>query len=631
MCGIAGTYRLHKSEFKSENSIHSAISNLKHRGPDDHSNIRLETKGGVLDLGHTRLAIIDLSESGCQPMSAGNGRYTITFNGEIYNYKELREELVLAGYQFNTETDTEVLIHCWDFWGESCLRKLKGMFAFAIFDATNERLWLVKDAFGIKPLYYFMDNDELAFSSEIPALIKMLSKKPDYNMTSCYNYLVFGTYDQSEETFFEGIKKLQPGSMMSVDLSKDDIECNQWRWWNPSIEEDKNISFKQAVDRVREQFLENIHLHLRSDVPLGAALSGGIDSSSVVCSMRKLYPDMPIHTFSYIAKGSDVDEENWVDKVNKYVGAIPHKIEFTSDDLILDLDDLIETQGEPFSSTSIYAQYRVFKKVREEGITVSLDGQGADELLAGYNGYPISRFKSLVERKEFKRLLQLMKSWKRNHQASTPKVIKYLRSALVSDNLRDLADRMGRKPSAEWINFGELESRNIDLNQKPNSFSTDGRERRLSETLRNALTHQSLQTLLRHGDRNSMRWSVESRVPFLTTEFAEYILQLPENYLLSDKGETKFVFREAMRGIVPDEILDRQDKIGFSTPENEIISGIKENLKESIEPLREMPFLDIKNLEKEVVAVMDYKKQSKLRLWNLFNLSRFISIAKENY
>lgn len=631
MCGIAGTYRLHHSQSGSMGTIHSAIRNLQHRGPDGKGSSTFKTKGGVLELGHTRLSIIDLSAGGQQPMTARNDRYTITYNGEIYNYKELRDELVMAGYTFHTETDTEVLIQCWHHWGKDCLSKVKGMFAFAIYDLKFQCLWLVRDAFGIKPLFYFSNKNELAFASEIPALTEILSKKPDFNMKSCYDYLMFGSYDQSEETFFEGIKKLQPGFIISIDLSKGDIKFKPLRWWNPSIKEDKNISFKQAVKGLRERFLSNICLHLRSDVSLGAALSGGIDSSAVVCSMRKLYPHMPIHTFSYIARGTDVDEEKWVDLVNNHIGAIPYKIEFTPDELISDLDDLIKTQGEPFSSTSIYAQYRVFKRVREEGITVTLDGQGADELLAGYNGYPISRFRSLIESREFKRLIALMKHWKINHGGSTSQVVKYMRSALVSEQLRDLADNMGRKPSASWLNYDALEDHNIEFNQKPPSVSIEGRKRRLAETLRSELTHQSLQTLLRHGDRNSMRWSVESRVPFLTTDIAEYVLKLPEHYLLSDCGETKHVFREAMRGIVPDAVLDRQDKIGFRTPEKEIIHGIKDSLKDSLDSLSYMPFLDLNKLRAELNDVLDGKRESQLRIWNLFNLSRFISINKQNH
>lgn len=633
MCGIAGKYWVNiNSEPMKTASIHSAIRVMQHRGPDDSGDHMISTPAGTLELGHTRLSIIDLSQNGHQPMSLCESRYTITFNGEIYNYRELREELIQAGYSFNTGTDTEVLVYSWDHWGLNCLIKFKGMFAFAICDSKLQKLWLVTDAFGIKPLCYYSDHRVLAFASEIPALLNILPKRPEFNMQSCYNYLLFGIYDTNEESFFEGIKKLQPGHYLSVDLSKKKIEFEVQRWWNPSTIENCEISFEEAAKQVRQLFLSNIRLHLRSDVPLGAALSGGIDSSAVVCAMRALYPDMPIHTFSYIARGSKVDEEKWVDLVNHHIGAIPHKIEFTPFDLISDLDDLIRTQGEPFSSTSIYAQYRVFKKVREEGITVTLDGQGADEMLAGYNGYPISRFKSLIESRQYKRLYKLIKHWKVTHNCSTSKVVKYLRSAIVSDKLRDLADKMGSKPSANWLNYDYLIDQQILFKHRPfYSLSNDNSGRRLSEALRNALTWQSLQALLRHGDRNSMRWSIESRVPFLTPDLAEYILQLPEHYLLSDNGETKSIFRASMRGIVPDAILDRQDKVGFETPEKEIIYSIKGQILESLDPLANLPFINIHHLRKELTSVLNVNSRSSLRIWHLFNLSRFIALTKENY
>lgn len=630
MCGITALYRI-KEHADEVRRIAQSMEKLSHRGPDDCGKSVNETGKGVLSMGHTRLSIIDLSASGQQPMDSENGRYRIIFNGEIYNYRELRDELRQQGYRFNTETDTEVLIYCWDCWGISCLDKLKGMFAFILYDRKTNKLWVVRDAFGIKPLFYHQNSKGFSFSSEVPSLLKLLDEKPAFNMQSCYDYLMFGQYDNNCETFYEGIKQLLPGYYLSLDLGETPQSPKPVCWWKPTLRENSQISFKKAAEEIREQFIENIRLHLRSDVPLGAALSGGIDSSAVVCVMRYLYPEMPIHTFSYIARNSNADEERWIDLVNNHVHAIPHKIEFAPEDLISDLDDLIRTQGEPFSSTSIYAQYRVFKKVRDEGITVTLDGQGADELLAGYDGYPISRFKSLIETRDFKHLYELIKHWKTVHNRSAAQVVTYLRSALVNEQLRDFSEKMGRRPSANWLKYDFLNEQQITLNHRPPALSSEGKGRRLSEALREALTHQSLQALLRHGDRNSMRWSIESRVPFLTTDFAEYILQLPENYLLSDRGETKHIFREAMRGIVPDAILDRQDKIGFQTPEKEILHTINGQILESIEPLSCLPFLDTDQLRAELKKELNGKKTSRLRVWHLFNLSRFISLSEESF
>lgn len=629
MCGLAGTF-LHNSCRSEgiEKQIESFTEKLSHRGPDDRGYEIIKIGQGELHLIHTRLSILDLSSLGHQPMSTIDGRLTIIFNGEIYNYKELRDELVRKGLQFRTQTDTEVLLQAWSYWGEETIHKLNGMFSFVIVDRRESLIWCVRDAFGIKPFYYSMDENRFRFASEIPALLEMYPKKPPYNIQSCYNYLMFGMYGQGIETFYEGIEQLPAGHLLKLDLKQPRYNPVAKKWWNPSLREHSQISFQEASEKIRSLFLENIRLHLRSDVPLGAALSGGIDSSAVVCSMRKLYPDMPIHTFSYIPAGSDANEEKWIDLVNERVGAIPHKIEFTSEELLQDLDDLIQTQGEPFSSTSIYAQYRVFKKAKESGITVTLDGQGADELLAGYDGYPIPRFRSLLERREYRTLWKVADSWKKRHGRTYRELTRYMRSALVTDDLRDLTDKMGRKPKMEWLNLSYLQESNLRLNHRPVKLQANGKGRRLTEALYNSLTVESLGALLRHGDRNSMRWSVESRVPFLTTNFAEYLFKLPENFLMSDSGQTKHLFREAMRGIVPDLILDRQDKIGFQTPEKEIISEIGKQVMESVGSLEVLPFLNMNKLKQELEKTLQGEAKQPLRVWHLYNMSRFIHLGQ---
>lgn len=626
MCGIAGIFTNHQDPVSSMQAVREAMKCLQYRGPDDEGTAQMETGSGQLSLGHTRLSIIDLSEQGRQPMNSLSGRYSISFNGEIYNYKELRQILRKDGHSFNTDTDTEVLINCWEKWGVHCLKKLKGMFAFVLYDRETQRLWVVRDAFGIKPLYYYSSDKIFAFASEIPALLKLLPENPEFNQQRCYDYLMFGRYDHTDETFFNGINQLQPGHYFSMDLSGEPSITEPIKWWWPDISEKRDISYQDAVVQVRNMFLENITMHLRSDVPLGAALSGGIDSSAVVCAMRWLKPDMPIHTFSYIASGSHYNEEKWVDIVNQKVGAVPHKVSFSPDEMLRDLENLIQTQGEPFGSTSLYAQYRVFQKARECGITVTLDGQGADELLAGYDGYPIPRIKSLLERREFGKLIRFIREWKEMTGSSNRLILKYLRSALVNSEIREMANRFGRKPNAGWVNYNSPTMKGINLNPTPPVRTEDGDKRRLVEALREAVTNQSLAALLRHGDRNSMRWSVESRVPFLTTDFAEYLLQLPEEYLISDRAVTKNIFREAMRGIVPDQILDRRDKIGFQTPENSIFKSIKPEILDSIKYLEYLGFIDVNKLKKDVKSAIESNEGSKIRVWPIFNLAKFIEL-----
>src|SRR5690606_28349805 len=368
MCGIAGGWW--KEAGQLEARLAGALEKIRYRGPDDRGYELYPMGDSVVALGHTRLSILDLSSAGHQPMLSADKRFSIVFNGEIYNYRELRTELQGLGHCFVSDSDTEVLLAAWMQWGQACLVRLIGMFAFVVLDRQAGTLTCVRDAFGIKPFFYAAQGGgEFYFASEMPALKELLPGKPTLDWQRAYDYLVHGDYDSGTGTFFEGIRHLLPGHLFIVDLKGERV-AEPERWWAPRIVERTDLSFASATELVREQFLQNIRLHLRSDVPLGAALSGGIDSSAVVCAMRHVEPDLPIHTFSYIAAGSEMSEEVWVDRINAHVGAVPHKISVGSDELVRDLDSMILAQGEPFGSTSIYAQYRVFQLARESGVTV---------------------------------------------------------------------------------------------------------------------------------------------------------------------------------------------------------------------------------------------------------------------
>lgn len=634
MCGLLGHYSCCSVENAAalQSRLLDAQRLLHHRGPDD---LGLETfsvsRGaeaipGLLSLGHTRLSIIDLSPGGHQPMHSNDGRYTIVFNGEIYNYRELRAELTTAGYTFHTDSDTEVLLAVWAHWGISGLRRLTGMYAFAVYDRQDESLTLVRDAFGIKPLFYSLHEASFSFASEVPALLKLLPSKPALDLQQAYDYLVYGRYDDKVRTFYQGVAHLLPGQWLRVDL-KTLHASDPERWWWPSIEERTDLSFEDSAVQLREMFLNSVRLHLRSDVPLGAALSGGVDSSAVVCAMRHLEPEMPIHTFTYVARGSLIDEERWADIVNQHVGAVAHKVVVEPQELGEDLDDMIRAQGEPFGSTSIYAQYRVFKAAREAGITVTLDGQGADEVLAGYNGYPSDAVHSLLDRHRYVEVVRFLNRWAKWPGRGYHRAFIMFMQVLVPDALRGLAYRtMGRTPMPSWLNIDYLSENGVRLHPPTKRKSSgDVRGRRLAGILRESLTGHGLASLLRHGDRNSMRWSVESRVPFLTIEIAEFLLRLPESYLLGPDGETKRVFRAAMRGIVPDEILDRRDKIGFQTPEQEWLWDQRKEIDQWLSESETLPFIDTSESLKEVVRILNGENTFKSHAWALINFCRWAS------
>jgi asparagine synthase (glutamine-hydrolysing) len=568
MCGILGGWH-HGNSF-SENTIHSALNEMHHRGPDDRGyeifNIRNES---ILMLGHTRLSILDLSEAGHQPMSSSNNRFNIVFNGEIYNYKELRNKLKQQGCKFYSGTDTEVLLSAWEFWGADCLNMLTGMFAFTVFDKKLNTLTSVRDGFGIKPFYYAIKDGSYFFASELNALFSLSNYKKEICNQKAYDYLVRGEYDNDELSFFDGIKHLLPGSLIEFNLNSGKIERIE-KWHVFETREVENLSFGQAAEALRFQFLENINLHLRSDVPLGAALSGGIDSSAVVCAMRYLNPHTEINTFSYIAKGSPVSEEYWIDLVNDHVSANANKVIADSKDFIEDIDTLINLQGEPFGSTSIYASYRVFRLAKEKGITVTLDGQGADELLAGYRGYPIERMKSFIDTNDLRGLLYFVKNWSNWPGRSFSDSLKCLGYSIAPKHLSHTLENLflrDRTPS--WLDKNFLSDIDANANFKIDGKTSEFHGRNVINRLVTSLQQNGIPQLLRHADRNSMEFSVESRVPFLTKSMADMTLTLPEKYLISNEGETKSVFREAMRDIVPDMILDRRDKIGFLTPEKQ--------------------------------------------------------------
>lgn len=625
MCGIAGGIWVNESD--ALHNLNLALQAMRHRGPNDNG-IELFSSGRIqVGLGQARLAIIDLSDSGHQPMHSSDGKFTIIFNGEIYNYRELRDQLKLLGRNFKTNSDTEVLLVAWEEWGVDCLSKLVGMFAFVVFDKEKQTLNCVRDAFGIKPFFYYVESNCFRFASELPALLQLSSFKPALNLQRAYDYLVHGDYDSNEDTLIEGVFHLLPGHFIEFSVSSGELG-KPMRWWTPKIEERRDLSFAQATEMVRERFLENIRLHLRSDVPIGAALSGGVDSSAVVCAMRYVEPDLPIHTFSFIASGSEVDEEYWVDRVNAHVGAIPHKLHLTSNDLASDLDDMIKSQGEPFGSTSIYAQYRVFKLAKERGMIVTLDGQGADEMLAGYTGYAGQRLRSLIEKGRLAEACSFLNEWSKWPGRSRMGGVKRLAAEMTDGWIYALLRKIdGSDSFPNWINREPLIECGV-LGHFPTrqrlEQSSDGR--RVMANLAVALTQQGLPALLRHGDRNSMHFSVESRVPFLTLEMVSLLLSLPESYLISTSGETKHVFRAAMRGIVPDEILYRRDKIGFATPEQAWLFSMADTVRDWLQVDLKVPFFNQAKMLQEFEQIIAGKKAFSWQVWRWINFCRWHSL-----
>lgn len=617
MCGIAGGWW--REQAQASWHLPMALKAMHHRGPDDSGHDFFAFDSATLGLAQSRLSIIDLSSAGHQPMHSQDGRWVIAFNGEIYNYKELRDQLRVLGHSFSSNSDTEVLLKAWAQWGVDCLPQLVGMFAFAVLDKQTHSLTCVRDAFGIKPFFYSNGDEGFRFASEIPALLTLLPTKPPRNMQRAYDYLVHGDYDSGADTFYEGVNHLQPAHWICVNLMTGKASVPT-QWWAPSVIERPGWKFDDAVAQVREQFLDNIRLHLRSDVRVGAALSGGIDSSAVVCAMRHVEPDMPINTFSYIAAGSDVNEEHWVDLVNAHVGAISHKVSVTAADLSRDMVDMIKTQGEPFGGTSIYAQYRVYQLARDAGITVTLDGQGADEMLAGYIGYPGQRLRSLLETGRYSDALSFWNNWAMWPGRSRLMAAKYLASEMTEGGLYETLRKIDGKSSVpDWIKPEAFREHGVRLTKPRHEPSTKTKGRRVVDELCLSLTNRGIVSLLRHGDRNSMRFSVESRVPFLTIPMVNLLLSMPEEYLISQKGETKHIFREAMRGIVPDDVLFRKDKIGFATPEKKLLTHNIDYILKNLRNSELEYFVNEKIIKNEFKKMEQSEKYFNLTVWRFLN------------
>jgi asparagine synthase (glutamine-hydrolysing) len=630
MCGILGGWWKERPK-NIESIIKRSIDSLNHRGPDDRGIDLTNERNGTLFLGQTRLSIIDLSEGGHQPRSTNDGRYTITFNGEIYNYKEIREELAALGHIFITESDTEVLLTSWVQWGKTCLTRLIGMFSFVVVDRELNTLTLVRDAFGIKPLFYSYENDSLCFASEIEAVMLLRNKKSELNNQRAYDYLISAVQDVGEDTFVKDIHHVPPSHMVVINLVKPGkIALN--KWWTPSIEKNNCISFEEATKQLKELFFASIKLHLRSDVPVGIALSGGIDSSAIACITRYLEPTIDIHTFSFIPENSQLSEERWIDIVNKEVNAIPHKAVVKPHELNEDIFDLIIAQGEPFCTTSMYAQYRVFKLAKEAGVKVILEGQGADELLAGYQGYHGQRMRSLFENGELLGMFQFANRWQKWEGRRNMSPWRAFMGQIISDNLFKAMQKIsGEQKTPKWINKNHLTKAAINCRPVRMTRTKTGKGRRVAEVLLDAMTHNGLASLLRYGDRNAMRFSIENRVPFLTIPLAEFLLSLPEEYLISKNGETKSIFRAAMRGLVPDVILDRRDKVGFFVPMGKWVFEMRKKLSETDLSHRELEIIDFNKLQVLLTEDIQNNESMPFQHWRVINLLLWVKQVLSPY
>ena len=550
-------------------------------------------------------------------MGTRDGRYYIVFNGEIYNYRELRKELEAGGQIFRSRSDTEVLLTAYATWGLGVLNRLVGMFAFAILDITKRTLLLARDFFGIKPLYYTYWRDGFAFASEIRPLLDLPGVNRNVNPQRLYQYLRFGITDHGGESLIADVKQLPAAHWMVLSLDNP-MPAHPERYWHIEVTQKADLSFNEAADRLRELFLENVRLHLRSDVPVGAALSGGIDSSSIVMAMRHLDRNLDIHAFSYVADDPRLSEESWIDLLGAAAKVNVHKVKANPEALIDELDALIKVQGEPFGSTSIYSQRRVFENAHELGVKVMLDGQGADEILGGYHFYIAARLSSLLRRGHWIDATRLLHKASRMPELGFLSLLLRAADFLIPSNLQEPLRRLiGKDLSPPWMNARWFKEHGVE--QTSPGFC-HGREI-LKELLHHTLIETSLPALLRYEDRNSMGYSIESRVPFLTPALVNFLFSLPEDYIIAPDGTTKSVFRKAMIGIVPNVILERKDKIGFATPEQQWLFSVRPWVERVLttETALQIQALDLKEVRREWEGILQGHKSFDWRVWRWIN------------
>ena len=626
MCGILGIAGTNRSI--GEDAFMRALHKLDHRGPDASSQLCLNVGGAEVRLGHTRLAIIDLNKQSDQPMRSSCGRYYISFNGEIYNYKELRSELALMGCAFTTGSDTEVLLNALIKWGEESLVRFKGIFSFAFVDVRRGRLLLVRDAFGIKPLFYRAFNEGIYFASELEALKRICPDKIKLNDAAVLGYLTSGRYDRSALTMYEGIYNLRPGCMLDYDLSGNRYEVANW--WYPSLGGNRSMGLSEAAERLRELLKSTVSLNLRSDVPVAAALSGGVDSSAIVCLGEEVSPGAIGAVFTYAAEGYAFDERGWAESVARAKGIKQFVVKATQADFAEDIDELIRLQGEPFGSASLYAQFRVFKEVRERGFKVILDGQGADELFAGYRGYPDALIAKAVRGGNVASIVNFLIGWHRHPGRKLTYAFKLMLAQMTPDVARAVALRLaGKRKYLDWIDrdyYDALEGWVDFPGERVGEFGGAADEI-LGITLRNEALGGGLHPLLRHGDLSSMAHSVESRVPFCDLELADFSLALADELLVDSAFNTKVVLREAVRGLVPNGILDRKDKIGFEGPEKDWLVPFAAESNKVLEPLRSLPYVNFEKCKRDFEGMLQGSKPFDWRAWRIFNMARWLEVG----
>lgn len=592
MCGIAGIINKNNREVNLSD-LKQMTDLAEHRGPDGEGHFIEDTVG----FGHRRLAIIDLTDAGHQPMESGG--LVITFNGEIYNYIEIREELKQQGIDFTSKTDTEVILKAYQHWGEKCVHRFNGMWAFAILDKAKNIVFISRDRFGIKPFHYYENEESFFFSSEIRQLLPHKNDRK-VNKQILFDFLYLGYHHHNEDTFFKGISSLAPGHNMVFDLQTDSYQIE--KYYELTFNEDfAKLSFDSALELFSKTMNDAIALRLRSDVRVGTCLSGGMDSSYIAATAAKSYNESSDERFTAITAKSiekRTDESHFAKMVVDDSNLDWKITQPSKEDFLEAVDQVIETQEEPFGSPSIIMAFFVMKKAKEEGCTVLLDGQGGDETLLGYDRY----YAAYVSQQKgiFKKLKSALRVSK-NSGLSLKDVLLY---NIYFNNASVRALRQSNR--YKYIKPEFKSFINKKLLQKVADVNKD--IRRLQEF---EITKVQLQKLLKFEDRNSMHFSIETRVPFVDYKVVELAYSLPFSYKMYE-GWSKYILRKSAKNRLPDEIVWRRNKFGFEAPTKTWLANKDAFLSEIKTSSFIREFVDVEKLNTSI---------DDIALWKLYNIA----------
>ena len=649
MCGITGIWHT-DGRSVDPNTLQQMTDALRHRGPDDegyllvntvlrkshpaggsdtHPALELDTlhsHHGTHDLafGHRRLAILDLSENGHGPLSYAEGDLWITYNGEVYNYLELRAELGACGYRFRSGTDTEVVLAAYQEWGVHALDRFNGMFAFALWDARRRRLFCARDRLGVKPFYYRWDGVNFVFASEPKALTRFAQVFPDEGVI--YDYLAWAELDHSAGTFFAEIHKLLPGHYMIVE--PEHISVRQW--WTPGFQIEHDAAANAAASTLKELLAESVRLRLRSDVPIGSCLSGGLDSSSVVALVNQHLREGIIgsaqigeqqRTFTAYYSGV-FDERSYAESVRQATGAAAFQVSPSSAEFWTDLEAVLRFQDEPVAGATVFSQWAVMRLAKQNGVTVLLDGQAADELFAGYPNYaPLYQGELLRTGRGLRALTSARASSRMSDSPLGKDLARVMYYAFAPASLQTNMRRRRDKVAFDAL-VPDFATRN-DWREWP--AQTGLRSRKLNARLRADTLSHSLPKLLRYEDRNSMAHSIEARVPFTDHRLVEFALQLPAS-LKIHQGWSKWILREAMAELVPDKIRWRRDKVGFPAPEGDWLRAGRAKIFELLlaPDARAKPYLRREGLRERIESELNSQNLNHSHLWRWLNLELWL-------